>query len=442
MKWKQPLLWAVLLASAAVYLLLGYFTPRDNAMQVILLFGAAFTFYIFSYRQLKRHQLIETGFYAAILFRLLFLFAVPALSDDVYRFIWDGQLSYMGINPYAFTPEHFEGSFPTAIHRDIYPALNSQGYYSVYPPTLQLFFNLAAFFSGNVLGNIISLRIIVLIAELFSLVLLRALLRHFKKPESAMLLYGLNPLVIVELAGNLHTEVFMIFFVLLTIWFITQKVQISGLSFAAAIFTKLWPVLFIPFLLRQRNWWHTLAFMLTAGLTSSFLYLAFYSPDMLLHVQQSLDLYLRKFEFNGSFYYLIRWLGFQLKGYNVIGTIGPAMQGVALLLVAGLGVHWWYKQRPAVQMFPYMMLALTFYLLLATTVHPWYVTPLVAFSVFTNWRYAIWWSALIPLTYIAYNNGSFNENLWLIAVEYVVVFAAINFDLFVRPHNMLSLKHD
>jgi hypothetical protein len=41
---------------------------------------------------------------AALLFRLLLLFAVPALSDDFYRFLWDGRLSLEGINPFLYTP--------------------------------------------------------------------------------------------------------------------------------------------------------------------------------------------------------------------------------------------------------------------------------------------------------------------------------------------------
>jgi hypothetical protein len=41
---------------------------------------------------------------------LLLLFAVPALSDDFYRFVWDGRLLFNGINPYTILPADFINS--------------------------------------------------------------------------------------------------------------------------------------------------------------------------------------------------------------------------------------------------------------------------------------------------------------------------------------------
>ena len=43
----------------------------------------------------------------AVLARLILLFAEPWLSDDIYRFIWDGYLWQAGINPFTALPSAY-----------------------------------------------------------------------------------------------------------------------------------------------------------------------------------------------------------------------------------------------------------------------------------------------------------------------------------------------
>src|SRR5262245_33419584 len=40
----------------------------------------------------------------AALFRLSIVFTPPYLSDDIYRYIWDGRVQSAGINPYRYVP--------------------------------------------------------------------------------------------------------------------------------------------------------------------------------------------------------------------------------------------------------------------------------------------------------------------------------------------------
>src|ERR1700757_5463687 len=73
---------AIALAQGAVYLF---------AVRVVLLDGAA------------PHSLAVVLVFAALL-RLTVLFASPYLSDDIYRYVWDGRVQAAGINPYRFVP--------------------------------------------------------------------------------------------------------------------------------------------------------------------------------------------------------------------------------------------------------------------------------------------------------------------------------------------------
>jgi alpha-1,6-mannosyltransferase len=133
---------------------------------------------------------------------------------------------------------------------------------------------------------------------------------------------------------------------------------------------------------------------------------------------ESLDLYFRKFEFNASFYYLLREIGFWWKGYNIIATLGPqlALWGGVLILVVSWGN--WPKDR---NLFQALSIVFLIYYLAATTVHPWYVVPLVALSVFSGYKFPILWSYTILWTYIGYTATGYEVPWWVITIEYLSV---------------------
>ena len=83
-----------------------------------------------------------------------------------------------------------------------------------------------------------------------------------------------------------------------------------------------------------------------------------------------------------------------------------------------------------------MLIAFTIYLLLSTTVHPWYIASILLLSVFTNYKYAIVWSFIVIISYLAYANADNTENLWIIGAEYLVVYAIIIFELFTKGRRL------
>src|SRR4051812_23190448 len=46
-----------------------------------------------------------TVFLFAVLLRAVQFCAAPSLSDDVFRFLWDGRVQAAGINPYLYPPD-------------------------------------------------------------------------------------------------------------------------------------------------------------------------------------------------------------------------------------------------------------------------------------------------------------------------------------------------
>ena len=68
----------------------------------LLLFSLAGIIYLFSVLQVLRKTFpISIIWGTAILVRVIVVVINPSLSDDVYRYIWDGHLLHQNINPYA-----------------------------------------------------------------------------------------------------------------------------------------------------------------------------------------------------------------------------------------------------------------------------------------------------------------------------------------------------
>ncbi|MFD2245519.1 hypothetical protein [Pontibacter ruber] len=419
---KNVVPYIALVISALAYLALGYATPRENFTQLLVLVLLAFGAYAYVTTQKVN---VWHGIAAALFFRLLFLFSIPALSDDYFRFVWDGRLLLNGENPYLHLPSYYLSNAAPAlpgITQELFQQLNSKEYYSVYPPVLQAVFWLAAaLFPNSMLGSVIVLRVVILLAEAGSVFLLLRLVRRMGLPDRYMLLYALNPLVILELTGNLHFEALLIFFLLLALYQLHyQRYRIAAVPFALAIGAKLLPLMFLPFVLRKLGAGRFLAFGLVLLAMLVLLFFPLLTPEVLGNFFQSIDLYFQRFEFNASVYYLLRWVGFRLTGYNQIAVIGPLLSLAILATVLALAA---VKYLGSVRRLAgYMAAALTVYLFLSTTVHPWYITTLVALTAMSHFRYAAVWSGLAIFSYSAYRTSAYTENLWLVAVEYTLVF--------------------
>lgn len=420
---RRRLLGAAAALLAATQLGLAYHTPRPDTAQLLTLFGLGTG----AYAALLHLRLPwRWGLLLALALRLLWLPARPALSDDFHRFRWDGALVAAGHNPYLHRPDEYQAgggpqAGPGALTPGLYRQLNSPHYYSVYPPVCQALFGLAAgLFPGREQAQLLVLRLALLLAEAATALLLAALLRRFGLPRERALGYLLHPLVLAELVGNLHFEAVVIAGLLGGIGLLARgRWAAAAAPLALAVAAKLTPLLALPLLLRRLGWLRTagLGLLLAALLLAAFA--PFASARLIGNIGRSLDLYFHSFEFNASVYYLLRALGYQLTGYNEIARLGTWLAAAA---VGGIGLLMLLERRLTVATLPRAaLLAFTLYYLLATTVHPWYLTPLVALGCFTGWRYPAAWAALATLSYAAYRSAAYQEHLGLVAVEYLGV---------------------
>jgi hypothetical protein len=354
---------------------------------------------------------------AAVVIAIIPCLAFPNLSDDIYRFYWDGYLTTKGISPYAFTPEMTK-------HIDdleaIYGFLNSPTYYSIYPLVSQVIFAISVWFGGNLIISAYIIKAIYLLVHLSGLYASLKLARLMSVPTITLCIYYLNPLVLVEGLGNLHAEVMMVAFLAWFIYFFQKSHYISsGISLGLAVGTKLLPLIFIPYLFFNMRGKKRIGFFTSLSITLFLLFIPIVLALNLNEFGSSVDLYFRKFEFNASIYYLLRAIGNWVYGYNMIHVLGPAL-GIAIFIY----VVWssWSRLLDFATKMEVFLFSFTAYLLLTTTVHPWYIITILYISMWTKYRYALVWSCLVCFTYVNYAYESYHENLWVVAVEYAIVF--------------------
>ncbi|HSF30266.1 MAG TPA: hypothetical protein VLK82_07320, partial [Candidatus Tectomicrobia bacterium] len=111
----------------------------------LLWFSAVFSVYVLALLSLRRHEQpahpLVVGLIVgwALIFRVSVLWVTPGfLSDDIYRYSWDGMVQQAGINPYLYPPEAAELAF---LRDDtIFPMINRKWALTLYPPGAQLFF--------------------------------------------------------------------------------------------------------------------------------------------------------------------------------------------------------------------------------------------------------------------------------------------------------------
>jgi len=339
----------------------------------------------------------EQVLWGALVLRLAFLPLLPGLTDDLYRYIWDGWLQVEGINPYRYVPEADALSrFQSTV---LFERLNSQPYYSVYPPLTQLFFWGGGWvYSVDWMVSYYVLKALFTAAEFGGVVLLSRL-----TSARNLLLYAWNPLVLLETAGQGHTEALLVPLVVGAVWAVRRRSAVgASLAVAGAGLVKLYPFVLWPFLLRRYGW----TALWPGGLLVVAVSLPYAAPYVLPHMKASVDLFSQLFEFNAGPYYLTKYLFRLATGADWSKAIGPAFRQIFLTLLGAFYLLDWWKDWSFRRV---ALLTIGTFLFFSTTVHPWYFLPLLAVGILHRrpaWPW-LWAAAFSVGTYLFYVDGSY-----------------------------------
>lgn len=466
--------WGLLLASVMGLLAFGAMAVLDNRTgtlradstpSTIAWYFLAFAGFVLALWWAERRDINRIWLWTVpVVFRVLMLTTSPTLSDDVYRYIWDGHVVTEGVNPYTYSISAAE------LDRYEIPArrlANNPTLASPYLPAAHGIFSAA---SVALPPKPINLQVLMTLFDLATALVIAKLLVLAGLPDRRIMLYLWNPLVIVELAHGAHIDAAMVFFSLLALLLtlrvpsqtqrrtgtpssrqplgsatmsVRRTTMLFGPPVALAVATLIRP---IPILLLPAVWgrWTRIqrsvygATMVVpiAAFGSGFKVGRFGvdgsgyglgSDSTGTGVFGSVRVYSQHFRFNASF---ARWL----EPLPSFGSIRVDQLIIASLMVVVVVGTWQLATATAdtARLLRLSVVPLMGYLLLTPVVHPWYLTVVIALLPFLppapkestdRWLLVAPWlylAATASLSYLTYEDPSaFAERAWVRNVEWL-----------------------
>jgi hypothetical protein len=196
---------------------------------------------------------------------------------------------------------------------------------------------------------------------------------------------------------------------------------------ALAIGTKLLPLLLVPFFFRYLGIQKLIAFGFVILGASLLLWLPFWNSKMQVHYVETIRLWFTTFEFNGSIYNIIRAIGYEVKGYNIIRKLGAITPYITIGLVVLFSLI--PRNREPLQLMQSMLFLLTCYFFMATTVHPWYIINLIFLGILTGYAFPIVWSLTVFWSYSAYGIDLVEEQPFWQLTGYGLVYGCFFYEL-------------
>ena len=315
----------------------------------------------------------------AVVLRLFFLFRPPELSDDIYRYLWDGLQILRGQNPYTMAPSCVEPLSQPSLH--LQKLVNHSDLITIYPPAAQIIFAVGSLLGKNVFG----MKLLLIVLDVITCCMLIKLLALMRLPAWRSVVYAWHPLPVIEIAASGHIDGAAIFFLFIALLLLMKQAGVwtpnrlrvsallftkkgllvlsAGLAFSFAMLVKLLPLIFLPALLifvRSR----VITLFLTGILVGCTILTLPFLPD-LNNMFVTLNTYLRNWEFSGL---LFRNLCLITSSGNIARLVLASVFILSSLFLYGM--LWFKKERSPFQTLYHITLV---FLFLTPTLHPWYI---------------------------------------------------------------------
>jgi hypothetical protein len=344
----------------------------------------------------------------AVAMRAVFLLTEPVLSDDVYRYVWDGRVQHAGINPYRYAPGAPELAF---LRDEGFAGINNKDIPTIYPPLMQQTFFLATAVSESVVW----MKAVFVLFDLVLIAVLAKLLEALRMNPLRALVYAWSPLAVVEIGGSGHNDVLGALLLIGALLALERRRGAHGmLLMTASGLAKLVGFALVPFVVRSVR----PRLYLILPLASLLAWAPYAAAGALAF--RGLAEYARRWRGNDSLFHLL---------YSITGSLDRAKIAAASLFLLLVLVLLW-KRTPAIRACFWTLCAL---LLLVPTVHPWYllwIAPLLAIVPSPAWMLLSASSALsYHAAYLATPGQPREELLWVKTLEYAPFFVLLGLDL-------------
>ena len=367
----------------------------------------------------------------SLVFRLTLLPATP--SNDIFRYLWEGKIQLQGVNPYSQPPaslnlEHLRDNF--------FSGISHKHLTAIYPPLTLMVFAIANFISHS----FISIKSAFLLFDILSIFVLVKYLKVMRKEPANVLIYAWSPLVLISFAARGHCDSLQIFFVMLALYLYSRRKNAkSVVSISLAVMSKFVSIIIVPFLIPREKFRYLAILFLVIIL----LYLPYCSAAKGL--VSTLFHFGTQYHYNDFVHFLILCLS--------LGS--PFISKIITSVIFGAMLLYLYKKYLDNESFKtglhqddnilrFVFLAIGTLLILAPTVHPWYLTWIVPFLCFYHNRAWLVLTGTVVFYYfrnyplfsklIAYNNEwVWQEVHWLKLPEYLPFYFLLLYG-FLRKH--------
>ncbi len=228
--------------------------PGADLVRHVILFTTSFVLYLGAVVALLStpesaggggsRRLLAAALLWALFLRVALLTTTPSLSDDVFRYVWDGKVVNAGIDPYRYSPAAPE---LISLRDSLWEGINHKEMPTPYPPVAEGLFALVYRLAP---GSLTAMQAMAVAFDLGVVVLLWMLLVRLRLNGYRVLIYAWNPLVLLQFAHSGHFDSAMLVPLLGAICFLAAgRRAASGILLGLATLVKLIPAMVAPLFL-------------------------------------------------------------------------------------------------------------------------------------------------------------------------------------------------
>jgi alpha-1,6-mannosyltransferase len=403
-------LFAIALALGGIFHFIAHHQPLEERVPefigLMLLAGALYlvsVYIVLRYKKIPSALFVILG--ATVVFRLFFLPLSPTLSEDVYRYQWEGRVVRAHLNPYTVYP-----AMPGLIWAQDpeHPVKTGNSTPTLYPPISEVVFSLLHTAAGY--------KRLFTALDIATVALLLVILSAANCPLQHVLIYAWNPAVLIAFSLSGHNDSLAIATLLgAVILLIIGGRDVLSIGFLAiSTLSKFFPVFLLPAFLRRspRSLAGIFAGVILLG------YLPFLGARG--HLFRGLSDFAGQWEGNDSLNKLFLMAGNSTRQAQFVAGV------ILLLLII-------YVLKARLEILRGGLVILAGLLFLSSNAFPWYFTWIVPFLCFSPSPALLLLTVTCVLGYspvIGYAvGGPFSNSPLMQFLEYLPVFALLGFEV-------------